>query len=92
MTEVNEVTEERNQRKIRIGVVSSDVRDKTVAVDIERLVRHPLFGRVIRKRARLVAHDENNEAKIGDLVEVMETRPLSKTKRWRLTRIIEKAK
>lgn len=92
MTEVNEVTEDRNQRKIRTGVVSSDIRDKTVAVDVERLVRHPLFGRVIRKRARLVAHDENNEAKIGDLVEVMETRPLSKTKRWRLTRIIEKAK
>jgi small subunit ribosomal protein S17 len=92
MTEVNELTEERNQRKIRIGVVSSDVRDKTVAVDVERLVRHPLFGRVIRKRARLVAHDENNEARIGDKVEVMETRPLSKTKRWRLTRIIEKAK
>ena len=92
MTEVKEVTEERNQRKIRTGLVSSDVRDKTVAVDVERLVRHPLFGRVIRKRARLVAHDENNEAKIGDLVEVMETRPLSKTKRWRLTRIIEKAK
>jgi small subunit ribosomal protein S17 len=92
MTEVNEVTEDRNQRKIRIGVVSSDIRDKTVAVDVERLVRHPLFGRVIRKRARLVAHDENNEARIGDKVEVMETRPLSKTKRWRLTRIIEKAK
>ena len=92
MTEVKEVTEERNQRKIRIGIVSSDMRDKTVAVDVERLVRHPLFGRVIKKKARLVAHDENNEASIGDLVEVMETRPLSKTKRWRLTRIIEKAK
>ena len=92
MTEVKEVTEARNQRKIRIGVVSSDMRDKTLAVDVERLVRHPLFGRVMKRKARLVAHDENNEAKIGDLVEVMETRPLSKTKRWRLTRIIEKAK
>jgi len=92
MTEVNEVTEARNQRKIRIGVVSSDMRNKTVAVEVERLVRHPLFGRVIKKKSKLVAHDENNEAKIGDLVEVMETRPLSKTKRWRLTRIIEKAK
>ena len=92
MTEVTEVKEARNQRKVRIGVVSSDTRNKTVGVDVERLVRHPLFGRVIKKKSRLVAHDDNNEAKIGDLVEVMETRPISKTKRWRLTRIIEKAK
>lgn len=86
------MTEERNNRKVRTGVVTSDSRDKTIAVTIERLVRHPLYGRVVRRKSRLVAHDEKNEAHIGDLVEVMETRPLSKTKRWRLVQIIERAK
>ncbi len=86
------MTEERNNRKVRTGVVTSDSRDKTIAVTIERLVRQPLYGRVVRRKSRLVAHDEKNEAHIGDLVEVMETRPLSKTKRWRLVQIIERAK
>lgn len=86
------MTEERNNRKVRTGVVTSDTRDKTIAVTIERLVRHPLYGRVVRRKSRLVAHDEKNEAHIGDRVEVMETRPLSKTKRWRLVQIIERAK
>jgi small subunit ribosomal protein S17 len=86
------MAEERNQRKVRTGFVKSSASDKTISVEVERLVRHPLFGRVIKKRASLKAHDEKNEANVGDLVELMETRPLSKTKRWRLTRIIERAK
>ena len=83
---------ERNKRKVRSGTVTSDARDKTITVKIVRLVRHSLYNRVIRKGTKLMAHDEQNDARIGDLVEVMETRPLSKTKRWRLTRIIERAK
>jgi len=83
---------ERAQRKIRIGRVTSDVRDKTITVVFERLLRHPLYGRVVKKTKKMMAHDENNEAHIGDTVEIMETRPLSKTKRWRLTKIIERAK
>ena len=86
------MTIERNKRKVRSGRVTSDARDKTVTVKIERLVRHPLYGRVIKKRSKLMAHDEKNEAHVGDLVEVMETRPLSKTKRWRLIKILERAK
>jgi small subunit ribosomal protein S17 len=86
------MTEERNNRKVRTGLVSSDARDKTIAVTIERRVRHPLYGRVVRRKSKLVAHDEKNQAHIGDLVEVMEVRPLSKTKRWRLVTIIERAK
>lgn len=83
---------ERTQRKVRSGKVTSDVRDKTITVTIERMVRHPLYGRVVRKQKKLIAHDERNEAHMGDLVEIMETRPLSKTKRWRLVRVIERAK
>jgi len=83
---------ERAQRKIRIGRVTSDVREKTITVVFERLLRHPLYGRVVKKTKKMMAHDENNEAHIGDTVEIMETRPLSKTKRWRLTKIIERAK
>ncbi len=83
---------ERGMRKMRVGKVVSDKRDKTITVLIQRLVRHPLFGKVIKKNAKLVAHDEKNEARIGDTVEVMETRPLSRTKRWRLSRMIERAK
>jgi len=86
------MTIERNKRKVRSGRVTSDSRDKTITVKIERLVRHPLYGRVIKKRSKLMAHDEKNESHVGDLVEVMETRPLSKTKRWRLVKILEKAK
>jgi small subunit ribosomal protein S17 len=72
--------------------VTSDVRDKTISVTVERTVRHPLYNRVVRKQKKLMAHDERNEARLGDLVEVMETRPLSKTKRWRLTKVLERAK
>ncbi len=86
------MTIERNKRKVRSGRVTSDARDKTITVKIERLVRHPLYGRVIKKRSKLMAHDEKNEAHIGDLIEVMETKPLSKTKRWRLIKILERAK
>jgi len=86
------MTIERNKRKVRSGRVTSDARDKTITVKIERLVRHPLYGRVIKKRSKLMAHDEKNEAHVDDLVEVMETRPLSKTKRWRLIKILERAK
>ncbi len=86
------MAEERAQRKVRSGRVTSDANDKTVIVTISRSVRHPLYGRVVRKNKKLMAHDEKNDAHIGDLVEVMETRPLSKTKRWRLTRILERAK
>ena len=83
---------ERKKRKVRSGRVISDACDKTITVKIERVVRHPLYGKVMRKRSKLKAHDEQNEANFGDVVEVMETRPLSKTKRWRLTKIIERAK
>jgi small subunit ribosomal protein S17 len=86
------MTEDRNNRKVRTGRVTSDTNDKTIAVTIERLVRHPLYGRVVRRKSKLMVHDEQNTAHVGDLVEVMETRPLSKTKRWRLTTIIERAK
>ena len=86
------MSEQRGKRKRRIGVVVSDKMDKTVVVVVERLVRHPLYKKVLRKRKKYYAHDENNECKIGDVVEIMETRPLSKLKRWRVVRIIEKAK
>lgn len=86
------MNEERGHRKIRTGRVTSDVRDKTITITVERTVRHPLYSRVVRKQKNLMAHDERNEAHLGDLVEVMETRPLSKTKRWRLTKVLERAK
>ena len=86
------MTVERNKRKVRSGRVTSDARNKTITVRIERLVRHPLYGKVIKKRSKLMVHDEQNEAHTGDLVEIMETRPLSKTKRWRLSEILERAK
>ncbi len=86
------MTIERNYRKTRTGLVVSDAADKTIAVRIERIVRHPLYGRVIKRRSKLLAHDETNDARIGDRVEVMATRPLSKLKRWRLTKVIERAK
>ena len=82
----------RSERKVRIGRVTSDAREKTVTVTFERSFRHPLYGRVVRKSKNLMAHDERNEAHVGDLVEVMETRPLSKTKHWRLTKVLERAK
>ena len=86
------MTEERNLRKVRVGKVVSDKMDKTIVVAIEDNVKHPTYGKIIKRTTKLHAHDENNECGIGDTVEVMETRPLSKTKRWRLVRIIEKAK
>ena len=83
---------ERGFRKVRIGEVVSDKMDKTIIVKIEDSVKHPLYKKIIKRSIKLKAHDENNECGIGDRVEIMETRPLSKDKRWRLTRIVEKAK
>ena len=83
---------ERNLRKTRTGTVVSNKMDKTVVVAIEDSVKHPLYKKVIKRTVKLKAHDENNECSIGDRVRVMETRPLSKEKRWRLVEIIEKAK
>ena len=83
---------ERNLRKTRIGMVVSDKMDKTVVVAIVDNVKHPLYKKIVKRTVRLKAHDENNECRVGDRVEVMETRPLSKDKRWRVVEIIEKAK
>ena len=83
---------ERNYRKTRVGKVVSDKMDKTVVVAVVDSVKHPLYGKVVKRTYKLKAHDENNECKVGDRVKVMETRPLSKDKRWRLVSIIEKAK
>lgn len=83
---------ERNLRKTRVGLVTSDKMDKTVVVSIVDNVKHPLYGKIVKRTYKLKAHDENNECRIGDRVRVMETRPLSKDKRWRLVEIIEKAK
>lgn len=85
-------TSERNNRKERIGRVTSNKMQKTITVAIERKVKHPLYGKFQNKTKKLTAHDENNECGIGDTVRIMETRPLSKNKRWRLVEIIEKAK
>ena len=85
-------TVERNARKVREGIVTSDKMDKTVVVEIEDRVKHALYGKVMTKTERLKVHDEANEAGVGDRVRVMETRPLSATKRWRLIEIVEKAK
>ena len=84
--------EERNYRKTRVGLVSSNKMDKTVVVSIEDNVKHAVYGKIIKRTLKVHAHDENNECGIGDKVQVMETRPLSKTKRWRVVKIIEKAK
>jgi len=84
--------EERNLRKTRTGKVVSDKMDKTITVAVEDHVKHPLYGKIVKKTYKLKAHDENNECKVGDTVKVMETRPISKDKRWRLVEIVEKAK
>ena len=84
--------EVRNLRKTRIGKVVSDKMDKTITVAIEDHVKHPLYGKIVKKTVKFKAHDENNDCGIGDTVKIMETRPLSKDKRWRLVQIIEKAK
>ena len=86
------MTEERSLRKTRVGMVVSSKMDKTVVVAVEDNVKHSVYGKIIKRTLKLHAHDENNECGVGDRVEVMETRPLSKTKRWRVTQIIEKAK
>lgn len=83
---------ERNQRKVREGLVVSDKMDKTIVVAVEDRVKHALYGKVMRKTSRLKAHDETNQCGIGDRVLIMETRPLSATKRWRLVEVLEKAK
>ena len=83
---------ERNLRKTRVGKVVSNATDKTIVVAIEDNVKHPLYSKIIKKTVKFMAHDEQNECGVGDNVEIMETRPLSKNKRWRLVRIIEKAK
>jgi len=83
---------DRNLRKTRVGVVVSDKMDKTIVVAIQERVRHPLYKKIVNRTKKLKAHDENNECRVGDVVMVMETRPLSKDKRWRLVEIVEKAK
>ncbi|MBX2846643.1 MAG: 30S ribosomal protein S17 [Saprospiraceae bacterium] len=82
----------RNLRKQRIGVVTSDKMDKTITVSVERKVKHPIYGKFVKKTKKYSAHDENNECNAGDTVRIMETRPLSKNKRWRLIEILERAK
>lgn len=83
---------ERNLRKVRIGKVVSDKMDKTIVVAIEDHIKHPLIGKIVKRTYKLKAHDEQNECGVGDTVRVMETRPLSKTKRWRVVNVIEKAR
>ncbi|HWO70330.1 MAG TPA: 30S ribosomal protein S17 [Actinomycetota bacterium] len=83
---------ERGRRKVRTGVVVSDRMDKTVVVKVERTFPHPLYGKTVRRSSKVYAHDEANEARVGDTVRVMETRPLSKLKRWRVVEIVERAK
>ena len=83
---------ERNLRKTRVGVVVSDKMDKTIVVAVRDNVRHPLYNKIVKKTYKLKAHDEANDAQVGDTVKVMETRPLSKDKRWRLVEIMERAK
>lgn len=85
-------TMERNSRKTRVGMVVSDKMQKTVVVSIERRVQHPVYGKMVRRTKKLKAHDEENQAKTGDTVRIMETRPLSKDKRWRVVEIIERAR
>lgn len=84
--------EKRNLRKERIGVVTSDKMQKSIVVSVERKVKHPKYGKFVKKTTKFVAHDENNDCNIGDTVRIMETRPLSKSKNWRLVEVIERAK
>lgn len=83
--------EERNLRKVMVGTVTSNKMDKTIVVSVETSVKHPLYGKFVKRTYKLKAHDENNECQIGDKVKVMETRPLSKDKKWRLVEVVEKA-
>ncbi|TQL67130.1 SSU ribosomal protein S17P [Nocardioides albertanoniae] len=91
-TESTQETTERNTRKVREGLVVGDKMDKTIVVEVEDRVKHPLYGKVMRRSSKLKAHDEQNTAGVGDRVLVMETRPLSATKRWRLVEVVERAK
>ena len=84
--------EERNLRKTRIGVVTSNKMTKTITVEVERKVKHPIYGKFVKKSTRFHAHDDKDECSIGDVVKIMETRQLSKTKRWRLVEVVEKVK
>ena len=84
--------EKRNLRKERIGIVTSDKMDKSIVVSVERKEKHPKYGKFVKKTTKFVAHDEKNDCGIGDTVRIMETRPLSKTKNWRLVEIVERAK
>ena len=86
------MAEERNLRKTRTGVVISNKMDKTITVTVERKVKHPIYGKFVKKTTKFHAHDEKNECNIGDTVKIMETRPMSKTKRWRLVEVVEKVK
>lgn len=86
------MAEDRNRRKSRVGIVVSNKMDKTIVVQVEDFVRHSLYGKAVKRTKKLKAHDEMNECSIGDTVRIMETRPLSKDKRWRLVRIVEKVK
>jgi small subunit ribosomal protein S17 len=81
----------RNKRKVRTGTVASAKMDKTIVVAVERTMRHPQYGKIIKRNSKIYAHDENNDAGVGDTVMVMETRPLSKSKRWRLMKVLQKA-
>ncbi len=83
---------ERRARKAKIGVVSSNKMDKTITVQVERKVKHPIYGKFVKKTSKFTCHDDQNQCNIGDTVRIMETRPLSKNKRWRLVEILEKAK
>lgn len=83
---------ERNKRKSRVGIVTSNKMDKTITVSVERKVKHPIYGKYVKKTNKFHAHDIKNECNVGDKVRIMETRPLSKTKRWRLVEVVEKAK
>jgi len=92
VAEVAQTSDERGRRKVREGLVVSDKMDKTVVVAVEDRFKHPMYGKVMRRTSKLKAHDEQNQCGIGDRVRLMETRPLSATKRWRLVEILEKAK
>ena len=84
--------EDRNLRKTKIGVVTSNKMTKTITVSVERKVKHPIYGKFVKKTSKFHAHDDKNECSIGDIVRISETRPLSKTKRWRLVEVVEKVK
>ena len=92
MSSEQSTTAERGRRKVRTGVVVSDKMDKTVLVRIDRQVRHSVYGKIVKRSSKLAAHDETNDAHVGDTVRVVETRPLSKSKRWRVVEIVERAK